>query len=55
VLAVTQLESEGGWSVVLDSTCFHPQGGGQPADTGTITDAAGSEQVRQMTVRESKP
>ena len=25
-----------GWAVVLDSTCFHPQGGGQPADTGSI-------------------
>lgn len=28
-----------GWAVVLDATCFHPQGGGQPADTGTISDA----------------
>ena len=27
-----------GWAVVLDSTCFHPQGGGQPADTGSIGD-----------------
>jgi len=23
--------------VVMESTCFHPQGGGQPADQGTIT------------------
>lgn len=31
-------ESEKGWSVVLDATCFHPQGGGQPADIGTLAD-----------------
>lgn len=24
--------------MILDSTIFHPQGGGQPADTGVITD-----------------
>ena len=29
-----------GWLVVLDATPFHPQGGGQPADIGTINDAA---------------
>jgi Ser-tRNA(Ala) deacylase AlaX len=27
--------------VVLDATVFHPQGGGQPADTGSIS-AAGA-------------
>ena len=41
VLAVLPLESSSGWYVVLDSTCFHPQGGGQPADTGTITSIEG--------------
>ena len=33
-------ESEKGWAAVLDATVFHPQGGGQPADMGTIGDAA---------------
>ncbi|KAH8495117.1 hypothetical protein H0E87_018341 [Populus deltoides] len=29
-------------ALILDSTIFHPQGGGQPADTGVITIAADS-------------
>ena len=32
-----------GWVVFLDRTCFHPQGGGQPSDTGTITSIEGGE------------
>jgi hypothetical protein len=39
VLAVEQ--GEKGWLVVLDRTCFHPQGGGQPADTGRIESVDG--------------
>ena len=41
VLGVSALPNEAGWSIVLDETCFHAQGGGQPADTGTITSADG--------------
>ena len=44
VLAVTPIEGDKpGWSVMLDRTCFHPQGGGQPADTGSITALDGGE------------
>ena len=24
------------WAVVLDRTCFYPEGGGQPGDSGTL-------------------
>ncbi|XP_010259634.1 PREDICTED: uncharacterized protein LOC104598985 isoform X2 [Nelumbo nucifera] len=30
---------DGRRALILDSTIFHPQGGGQPSDTGFITDA----------------
>lgn len=41
--AVLSLHQEEGGrrAVVLDATIFHPQGGGQPADTGVIS-AAGA-------------
>ncbi|KAM0878335.1 hypothetical protein ACQ4PT_034953 [Festuca glaucescens] len=36
-------QEEGGRrAVVLDATIFHPQGGGQPADTGVISAATGA-------------
>jgi len=41
VLEVGEKAGGGGWAVVLDETCFHAQGGGQPADTGTLTRAGG--------------
>lgn len=31
---------DGLWAVVLDRTLFHPQGGGQPSDAGTINGIA---------------
>ncbi len=33
-------ELERGWGIILDRTAFFPEGGGQPADTGVIGDAA---------------
>ena len=32
-------QSDDGWAAILDATVFHPQGGGQPADVGTMGDA----------------
>ena len=29
-------EAKGGYAVVLDQTCFYPEGGGQPCDRGTL-------------------
>jgi len=39
VLAVERTAD--GWAVALDQTCFHPQGGGQPADSGVIRPRGG--------------
>lgn len=33
-------EAEGGWAVTLDRTAFYPEGGGQPADHGTLGGAS---------------
>jgi Ser-tRNA(Ala) deacylase AlaX len=41
VVSASQEES-GRRAVVLDATIFHPQGGGQPADTGVISSPAGA-------------
>ena len=32
-------ETKGGFAVVLDQTCFYPEGGGQPCDRGTLGSA----------------
>lgn len=42
VIGITPLDGEQ-WAVMLDATCFHPQGGGQPADVGTITSIEGGD------------
>lgn len=39
VLSCTE-EAEGRYAIVLDKTLFHPQGGGQPADRGSINGVA---------------
>lgn len=36
------------WAIMLDKTIFHPQGGGQPSDKGTING------IKVLTVREDK-
>lgn len=41
VIGITPLDGDQGFAVVLDRTCFHPQGGGQPADTGSIAGGSG--------------
>jgi alanyl-tRNA synthetase len=46
VLAV--LERGDGYDVVLDQTMFYPEGGGQPADRGTLATDDASVQVRDV-------
>ena len=43
VLRITPLDEGKGYEVMLDTTCFHPQGGGQPGDVGTIASVDGGE------------
>jgi alanyl-tRNA synthetase len=33
---IEQIQDGKYWKIVLDQTCFYPEGGGQPADKGTI-------------------
>ena len=41
--AVRCEKAKNGWEVVLDRTAFYPEGGGQPADHGTLGDAVVSD------------
>ncbi len=44
--------AEGKEALVLDTTIFYPQGGGQPYDQGTITGATGSCEVEEVRIAE---
>lgn len=50
ILSVEQRDQQ--TIVVLDDTIFHPQGGGQPADTGTIRSEQGCLHVTHVKRRE---
>ncbi|MFP4590359.1 MAG: alanine--tRNA ligase [Halobacteriales archaeon] len=41
-------EREDGYDVVLDQTLFYPEGGGQPADTGSLSTEETSARVRDV-------
>ncbi len=51
VLLSCRPAGEGRWSLLLDRTAFFPEGGGQPADTGTLT--AGETAVRVLDAQET--
>ena len=42
---VSCAEAKGGYAVVLDATAFYPEGGGQGADHGTLTDGRSAANV----------
>lgn len=51
--AIEQLEVRDGLvCVVLNDTIFHPQGGGQPSDRGTLESSNGLMEVQQVKKRE---
>ena len=47
------LDTERGVALVLDCTVFHPQGGGQPADTGIIKSETGEFVVTDTRLNEN--
>jgi Ser-tRNA(Ala) deacylase AlaX len=52
VARIKAIESDAaGIAVILDQTIFYPQGGGQPADTGTISSRQGDFQVTKVLCR----
>ncbi|SFR35623.1 alanyl-tRNA synthetase [Halogeometricum rufum] len=46
------LEREAGYDVVLDQTMFYPEGGGQPADHGTLSTDDTTVQVTDVQIRD---
>ncbi|SFS34681.1 alanine--tRNA ligase [Halostagnicola kamekurae] len=45
-------ERENGYDIVLDQTMFYPEGGGQPADTGTISTDDATVEIRDVQVED---
>jgi len=45
-------EREDGYDVVLDQTMFYPEGGGQPADTGTLSSDETTVEVRDVQIED---
>ncbi|WP_380680118.1 alanine--tRNA ligase [Salinigranum sp. GCM10025319] len=46
------IEREDGYDVVLDQTMFYPEGGGQPADTGTLSTEDATVEVADVQVHD---
>ncbi|MFC7234911.1 alanine--tRNA ligase [Halosegnis marinus] len=46
------IEREDGYDVVLDQTMFYPEGGGQPADTGTLSTEDATVEVTDVQERD---
>ncbi|WP_435146579.1 alanine--tRNA ligase [Halobaculum sp. P14] len=45
-------ERDGGFDVVLDQTMFYPEGGGQPADRGTLSTDDATVEVEDVQIRD---
>lgn len=45
-------QTEGGYEIVLDQTCFYPEGGGQPCDIGSLYGEEQQEEIAVWDVQE---